>query len=195
MSPESLSAPLKLNVIITSTRPGRVGPPLGTWFAEAAKAHGKFEPVLVDLADFNLPVFDEPKHPRLQQYQHAHTKRWSESVDAADAYAFVTPEYDYFPPSALVNAITFVSREWNYKPAGLVSYGGISGGLRGAQATRSLLSSVKIMPIPEGVPVPMFTQYIDDEGVFRPTDPIAAGAKLMLDELHRWAVALKPMRG
>lgn len=185
---------LQLNVIIASTRPGRAGPSIAAWFHELAKQHGKFEPVLVDLADFDLPVFDEPQHPRLQQYEHDHTKRWSESVASGDAYVFVTPEYDYFTPPSLANALIYLSKEWNYKPAGLVSYGGISGGLRGAQTTRSLLSTLKVMPIPEGVPVPMFSQYIGKDGVFRPSEPIEAGGKLMLDELFRWAEALKPMR-
>ena len=55
---------------------------------------GGFEAALVDLAEFNLPIYDEPKHPVLQQYEHEHTKRWSASVSAADAFVFVTPEYN-----------------------------------------------------------------------------------------------------
>lgn len=186
---------LRLNVIICSTRPGRGGPKVAKWFREIAVEHGKFDAVLVDLADFELPVFDEAKHPRLQQYEHAHTKRWSASVAAADAFAFVSPEYNYFAPPALVNAMTYLFNEWAYKPAGLVSYGGVSGGLRAAQAEKLLMTSLKIMPLPEGVPVHMFSQYIGEDGVFRPTEGIANNAKTMLDELHRWAEALKPMRG
>ena len=186
---------LKLHTIICSTRPGRSGPKVAEWFQSIAAEHGKFESVLVDLADFELPVFDEPKHPRLQQYEHQHTKRWSESVASADAFVFVSPEYNYFAPPSLVNAITYLSKEWHYKPAGVVSYGGISGGLRGAQSERLLFTTVKMMPIPEGVPIPLFSQHIGDDGVFRPTGPVVEGAKLMLGELHRWAEALKPMRG
>ncbi len=185
---------LKLNIIIGSTRPGRVGPKVASWFHELASEHGKFEPVLVDLADFALPVYDEPKHPRLKQYEHEHTKRWSRSVDSADAYVFVTPEYNHTAPASLVNALTYVLQEWAYKPAGLVSYGGISGGLRAAQSERPLLTALKMMPIPEGVPIPLVSQYIGDSGVFVPNDPIVTGAGVMLDELHRWAEALKPMR-
>ncbi|MGH8685396.1 MAG: NADPH-dependent FMN reductase [Nitrosospira sp.] len=59
---------LKLHIIICSTRPGGVGPSTARWFHEFAVRHGKFEAVLVDLADFNLPVFDEPEHPALQHY-------------------------------------------------------------------------------------------------------------------------------
>jgi len=185
---------LRLNIIIASTRPGRNGPKLATWFHDFAAAHGRLEPVIADLADFALPVFDEPKHPRLKQYEHDHTKAWSRSVEAADAFVFVTPEYNYFAPPALVNALTYLSSEWAYKPAGILSYGGISGGLRGAQSEKLLFTTLKMMPIPEAVPVPMYTQYIGEDGVFRPSEPIAAGATLMLDELARWAEALKPMR-
>lgn len=185
---------LKLHTIICSTRPGRIGPKIAGWFHGLAAEHGKFEAELVDLADFDLPVFDEAKHPLMQQYQHEHTKKWAGSVASADAFAFVTPEYDYFPPAALVNAVQFVAREWHYKPAAIVSYGGISGGLRAAQAEKLLFTGVKMMPIPEGVPIPMMTQYVGDDGVFRPTEVIAGGARLALDELYKWAAALKPIR-
>lgn len=76
---------LKLHIIICSTLPGRVGPSIARWFHEFAVRHGKFEAVLVDLADFNLQVFDEPEHPALQHYCHEHTKKWAASVNAADA--------------------------------------------------------------------------------------------------------------
>lgn len=185
----------KLNIIICSTRPGRVGPKIARWFDGYARAHGGFEVELVDLADFALPVFDEPKHPRLGQYEHEHTKAWSRSVASGDAFVFVTPEYDYFAPPALVNALIYLSNEWAYKPAGIVSYGGISGGLRSAQSVKLLLTTLRIMPIPEGVPVPMFSQFIGEDGSFQPSEPISGGAKLMLDELRRWTDALKPMRG
>lgn len=185
--------PLRLNVIICSTRPGRLGPKVASWFHGVAVEHGKFDAVLVDLADFDLPVYDEPKHPRLQQYEHAHTKRWAKSVASADAYAFVTPEYNYFAPPSLVNALTYLSVEWAYKPAGLVSYGGVSGGLRAQQSEKLLLTSLKMMPIPESVPISAFAQYIAPDGTFRPSEQVANGAKTMLDELHRWAAALKPL--
>ena len=114
--------------------------------------------------------------------------------NSADAYVFVTPEYNHTAPASLVNALTYVLQEWAYKPAGLVSYGGISGGLRAAQSEKPLLTALKMMPIPEGVPIPLVSQYIGENGVFEPSEPIATGAGVMLDELHRWAEALKPMR-
>ena len=185
----------KLNVIICSTRPGRVGKPVGDWFFGAAQGHAGFEVELVDLADMNLPIYDEPKHPRLQQYEHEHTRRWAASVDAADAFVFVTPEYNFGPPPSLVNALNYVYVEWNYKPAGFVSYGGISGGMRAVQTEKLTLTTLKMVPILETVLIPMVPQHLDKEsGAFNPTDIHGSSAKAMLDELLRWTNPLKPLR-
>jgi NAD(P)H-dependent FMN reductase len=184
----------RLNIIIGSTRPGRVGPVVAEWFAAFAREHGKFEPDLIDLAAFNLPVYDEPQHPRLRQYEKPHTGEWSKSVDAADAFVFVTPEYNFFAPPALINAIDLVFHEWACKPAGIVSYGGASGGMRSAQMLKLLLTSVKVMPLPEGVAVHNVRGALDASGKVAPTELMTGSAKTMLDELHRWAEALKPLR-
>ena len=187
--------PLKLHTIICSTRPGRIGPHVAQWFHGAAQAHGQFDAELIDLADFNLPVYDEPLHPRLQKYEHAHTRAWSESVNAADAYVFVTPEYNFSAPPALVNALDFVYKEWNYKPAAFVSYGGVSGGLRSVQMAKQIVTALKMMPMTEGVSIPNVATHLDENKTFKPSDLVTASVKPMLDELHRWAEALKPMRG
>ncbi len=184
----------KLNIIIGSTRPGRVGPVVAQWVNEAAREHGKFDVELVDLADFALPLLDEAAHPKAQQYANGPTKRWSSSVAAADAFLFITPEYDYFPPAALVNAVQVLMLEWFYKPAGMVSYGGISGGLRSAQVFRQLLSNVNMHALPQVVPVPNFPQFIDHHGVLHPNEPMKDGLNGLLHELHKWAGALKTLR-
>lgn len=63
----------QLKVIIASTRPGRKGIHVADWFIEALKKYTDFEVEVLDLAEINLPFLDEPKHPRLQQYEHKHT--------------------------------------------------------------------------------------------------------------------------
>ncbi|WP_376099245.1 NADPH-dependent FMN reductase [Roseomonas sp. CCTCC AB2023176] len=186
---------LKLNVIVASTRPGRKGPAVARWIDGYARTHGAFEPVFVDLAEVGLPMFDEAKHPAMRQYEHEHTKRWSAIVGAADAFAFVTPEYNFVPPPSLVNALDFLVHEWGFKPAGIVSYGGVSGGLRAAQALKLQLTALRMMPIPEGVPIPNFASHIREDGAFHSNEMIDTSAKTMLDALHRWATALKPARG
>lgn len=185
---------LKLNVIICSTRPGRIGPSVARWFADYATQNSQFDVELVDLADFKLPVYDEPYHPVTGKYEHAHTKAWSASVAAADAYIFVTPEYNYGPSPAFVNALNYVYREWNYKPCGFVSYGGLSGGMRSVQLAKQLVTTLKMMPMVEGVPVQFAMNMIDDDKVFKSNEQIDKSADTLLAELHRWAQGLKSMR-
>lgn len=184
----------KLHVVICSTRPGRIGPSVARWFQGFAKQHGKFDIELVDLADFNLPMYDEPIHPAQQNYKHEHTKKWSANVAAADAYIFVTPEYNYSPPPSLVNALDYLYREWNYKPCGFVSYGGASGGLRAVQTAKMQITTLKMMPMMEGVMVPMAASLIDKEGQFQSNELIDKSALTLLDELRYWTDGLKAMR-
>jgi len=184
---------LKLHTVIASTRPGRQGAMIAEWFHEAAKAHGNFDAALVDLAAFNLPLYDEPHHPMRRQYEQGHTKSWSASVNAADAFVFVLPEYNYSPPPAFVNALDYLFWEWQYKPVAFVSYGGVSGGLRAAQAARLQASTLKMMPIPEGVALPNFFGQIKD-GKFVGNELNQQGVAATLNELHKWADALTPLR-
>lgn len=186
---------LELQVVIASTREGRQGVGVAAWFMEQARAHGKFDVELIDLKEVNLPLFDEPRHPRFQQYEHKHTRAWSASVQRADAFVFVTPEYDHSAPASLVNAVQYLQREWNYKPVGFASYGGVSGGTRGVQMTKQLVTSVKMMPMVEAVSIPFFTEHFEKEtGEFAPGEVQGKAAMVMLDELLRWAEALRPLR-
>jgi NAD(P)H-dependent FMN reductase len=186
---------LKLKVVIASTRPGRIGLPVGTWFFQRAAAHGNFAVELVDLKEVGLPLLDEPRHPRLRNYEHVHTKAWSAIVDAADAFVFVTPEYNFAAAPSLINALDYLYVEWNYKPAAFVSYGAATGGVRSVHMARQVVCSLKMMPMAESVSIAQVTTLIDKEsGEFRPTEPVEKSVAPMLDELHKWAVALAPMR-
>lgn len=183
----------KLATIAVSTRPGRVGIHVARWMQGVAEAHGGFEARLVDLAEVALPLYDEPKHPRLRDYQHEHTRRWSAIVEEADAFVFVTPEYNYSPSPALLNALDYVFHEWAYKPAAFVSYGGVSGGLRAVQSAKLTLTTLRVVPITEAVVVPFVANQVKD-GAFTPNDIQAKAAPEMLDALARWSDALKVLR-
>jgi NAD(P)H-dependent FMN reductase len=185
---------LRLETIVASTRPGRAGLPIGRWFHEAAERHPAFEARFVDLCEVDLPFIDEPRHPRLQQYQHAHTKEWSAIVAWADAYVIVTPEYNYAPPPSLINALDLLYTEWNYKPVGFVSYGGLSGGTRAVQIAKQIVTALKMMPMVEAVHIPFFNERMENNERFTAADVHETAATNMLDELARWAYALSTLR-
>lgn len=185
----------KLGVIIASVREGRAGRPVADWFTERAHAHGGFDIDVVDLRDVNLPLFAERSHPRLRQYESAHQQAWSARIAGLDAFVFVMPEYNYSTAPALLNALDYLVAEWNYKAVGLVSYGGISGGLRAAQMVKQTVTALKMMPIPEAVPISFVAQAIDkDTGRFKATEAQDRMAAAMLDELTRWTASLATLR-
>ncbi|GAA3535720.1 NAD(P)H-dependent oxidoreductase [Amycolatopsis ultiminotia] len=184
----------KLEIVVASTRPGRIGLPVGQWVAREAQAHGGFAEVeLVDLAEVNLPFFNEPKHPRLGEYEHQHTKDWSAKVAEADAFVFVLPEYNYGFNAELKNALDYLHQEWLYKAVGLVSYGGVAAGTRAAQMLKQVLSAFRMSVVAEAVSIPFVQQFLAD-GTIEPNDVMTTSAKAMFDELARVTTTLAPLR-
>ncbi len=182
-----------LRIIIASTRPGRAGLPVANWFVPVARAHGGFDVEVTDLAELALPFMDEPKHPRFRDYTHEHTRAWSAIVEASDAFVFVMPEYNFGINAPLKNAIDYLHSEWQDKPVGFVSYGGISAGTRAVQMTKQIVSSVKMLPVYDAVYIPFVAGQIA-EGRFTPSEATAQAATALLDELVRVEAVLRPLR-
>jgi NAD(P)H-dependent FMN reductase len=86
---------VRIAIIIGSTRPGRRGVAVGRWVFEQSKQRTDAEFELVDIADYQLPLFDEPKSPVFGKYMKPHTTAWSEKIASFDGYVFVTPEYNH----------------------------------------------------------------------------------------------------
>jgi NAD(P)H-dependent FMN reductase len=189
---ESIMSKPILTIVIGSTRPGRVAPKFAAWFRSRAITHDGFDIELVDLAQLNLPFLDEPSHPRLRQYAHRHTIDWSRIVERADAFVFVTPEYNFGYSAVLKNAIDYLSQEWADKAVGFVSYGGVAGGTRAVQQLKQVVTALKMIPVAESVNLPFFTQFIDDSGTVRPNDVMTRSADAMLDELARITALIRP---
>lgn len=184
---------LKLMVIIASTRPTRVGGAVGAWIADQVRQAGGWDVTVADLREIDLPLMNEPKHPRFADYQFEHTKRWSAMVAAQDAYIMVFPEYNHSYTAPLKNAIDYLMQEWAHKPVGLVSYGGVSAGLRSAQALKPVLAALRMIPLSEAVSIPAVSEHVQD-GVFVPYDSAISSTTTMLEQLHRWSLAMGSLR-
>lgn len=183
-----------LIIISATVRPGRKGPVIGSWITEIAKASGNFDVEYIDLGELALPMMDEPNHPAMQKYEHAHTRNWSAKIDRVDAFIFVTGEYDFGYPAPLRNALEYLDKEWGYKAAGIVSYGGVSAGTRAANALKNDLATFKVVPLYEMVNIPFFTEWIDENNIFKPSDISVKAAEAMLKELVRWTKGLKTIK-
>jgi len=183
-----------LKIITSTVRPGRKGPLVANWINNLAIKQEGFKVELLDLGEINLPLMNEPNMPVQKKYQHEHTKRWSAKIEEADLFIFVTGEYDFNYPAPLRNAIEYLFHEWQYKAAGIVSYGGVSAGTRASNSLKADLASMKVVPLPESVNFPFFTQNIKEEGVFEPNETSIKAAEVMFKELIRWTKGLKLIR-
>jgi len=190
--PGQMNAP-RIAIVTGSTRPGRVNEAIARWVFSLTASRSDAEFELVDIADYGLPLLDEPLPPSLGRYSQAHTKRWAAKVATFDAYVFVTPEYNHGIPGALKNAIDFLYAEWNNKAAAFVSYGG-TGGVRAVEQLRLVMAELMVADVRAHVSLSMFTDF-ENFSVFKPHARHAAELGVLLDQLIAWGRALKPLRG
>lgn len=184
-----------LKIISSSIRPGRKGPVVAEWIAGLAKKSGLFNVEVFDLGEINLPLMNEANHPAMQQYQHDHTKAWSARISEADAFIFVTAEYDYSYPAPLKNALEYLIHEWAYKAAGVVSYSvGSFAGVRALANLKADLLSLKVVSIAESVTIPSLLEQIDENGKMQANEIVSKSAELMLQELARWTKGMTMIR-
>lgn len=189
----TVSEPLRVAVVIGSTRQGRFGPVVAKWLLGHADQRADMDTDLVDLlatpVPQALPGFGAPVADADLALLGAVTPR----LAAADAFVIVTPEYNHSYPGTLKNAIDWHNQQWHAKPVGFVSYGGIAGGLRAVEHLRPVLAELHAVTIRNTVSFHGYGEKFDQDG--RTTDPAADGAaKSMLDQLAWWAHALREAR-
>ncbi len=183
-----------LLIVNGSIREGRIGAPIGEWVKSAAETDGRFSVDYADLAQLQLPLMDEPNHPRLKKYTHAHTIAWSERVAAADGFIFLFPEYNYSYSAPIKNAIDYLHSEWNRKPVGFVNWGGNSGGTRAQVALRVVVTALGLVLTKGNVEINFPQRQVSDEGTFEPNEQQRLVLGSQLSEIVKLSEALAPLR-
>lgn len=183
---------LNIGVIVGSTRPGRKAPAVADWVMDVAGMRGDAIYELVDIADFDLPLLDEPVPPSQGQYTKPHTQAWAARIASFDGFVFVTPEYNHGTSGALKNAIDFLYKEWNNKAAGFVGYGSV-GGARAIESLRLVMGELMVADVRAQVMLSLFTDFAD--GKVNPPERQVEALDAMLDQVVAWSRALQPLRG
>ncbi len=176
---------MKLAIIIGSVREGRFGPTVANWFASQARAHDEFDVDVIDLAGMDFPP---------SMASSSDSEDFARRIDAADAVVVVTPEYNHSYPGPLKTAIDSLGRQWHAKPVGLVSYGGISGGLRSIEPLRVVFAELHAMTIRDTVSFHGAWGQFDEAGQPRDPEGVNGAARVMLDQLAWWALAISEAR-
>ncbi|GAA1978443.1 NAD(P)H-dependent oxidoreductase [Catenulispora subtropica] len=181
--------PLRVAVIIGSTRDGRFGPRVASWFTEqAADSHPDLDLDVIDLAEADLPLtmsgFGRPRPAAVEDL--------APRLAGADAFVVVTPEYNHSFPAALKNAVDWYSAEWRNKPVAFVSYGGLSGGLRAVQHLRQVFIELQAVPIRDSVSFHEYWgQFAEDGSWPRPAEARDRAVRSLLDQLTWMGATLR----
>lgn len=185
---------INAGIIIGSTRPGRKAEAVATWVYEQAQKRGDASYELVDIADYNLPLLDEPLPPSRGNYQKEHTKRWASKIASLDAFVFVTPEYNHGTSAALKNALDFLYAEWKDKVAAFVGYGSVAGA-RAIEHLRAYAAELQMAHVRQQVGFLLASDFENNTTFKTPQAKHEQALKTMLDQLVRWGTALKSVRG
>ena len=189
----------KLQVIVGSTRESRNADLVVPWVIDRAARREAFEVEVLDLRDWPLPIFAEHMGTLGNfidpPYSAPIVKQWNKKIAEADAYLFITPEYNHSIPSVLKNAIdnVFASFAFRNKPAAFVGYSiGIAAGTRAVEHLALVAIEVELVPLRNTVLIPKVQQAFANG---EPVDPDAEVAlSILLDDLAWWSTALEQAR-
>nr|AEM44224.1 reductase [uncultured bacterium] len=182
--------PLRLAVIVSSNREGRFGHVVGDWFAGEARRRDDVVVDVIDLADHELPTsLSREPSPEVAES----LSKISPRLAQADTFVVVTPEYNHSFPASLKNVLDWHHTEWQAKPVGFVSYGGLSGGLRAVEQLRPVFAELHAVTVRDVVSFHMAWERFGEDGAPK-DDASVAAAKVLLDQLGWWGNALREAR-
>jgi NAD(P)H-dependent FMN reductase len=193
---------MKVQIIIGSTRPGRVTDRVGKWVAAEAKTLPQTEVEVLDLADYPMPFLDEPISPQFNPDRKPTpvVQKWISKLAEADAYILVTPEYNRSYSAVLKNALDYVDHQMARKPVALVAHGS-TGGAQAVAHLRGVIPGLLAVTVPRATfLIGWASALVDEAGNLNeemksnPRGP-QTSLKAMLDDLKWYSDALATARG
>lgn len=191
--PNPLRSIVKIGIVLGSTRPGRLGTVVAEWVAKQAAQRDGADYEVVDVAEYDLDLLDDPVVPGAanREYANDKTRRWGATVDELDGFVFVTPEYNHGVPAALKNAFDVLGPEWRKKAVGFVAYGA-DGGVRAVEQWRTIIANMAMLDARSQVSLSLFTDF--GEAGFVPLDRREGELAGLFDELEALTAAAHELR-
>ena len=183
---------MKIQIIIGSVREGRASKPVSDWVHQQLMGRDDFKVEVVDLKEWDLPMFAEAKSPAAGDYQNPIQARWAQKIAEADGYIFISPEYNHSFTGALKNALDYLYNEWNRKPATFVTFGGVSGA-RSVEQLRLVLVELRMAPLRDAVHISGLWGKLKD-GAFHADDKDLKQLDTAATQLSWWTSSLKKAR-
>jgi len=189
----------KIAVVIGSTRETRFADKPAQWMLKQAQARDDMTAELVDLRDFDLPLFDEPASNKWMPSSDPKAIAWQKKIAEYDGYIFVVAEYNHSITGALKNALDQAYNEWNRKPMGTIGYGGL-GAARAVEHLRGIGVELAMVPVHGAVHIAggdfMAVHPLGQNGPIEEIEGhLMAGATDLLDDMVWWAKATMAAKG
>ena len=176
---------LTIGIIVGSTRQGSVGGQVGQWIFDHAKARKGVTYQLIEVADYQLPLFGEVEAK-------TQSTKWNQTLQGCDGFIFATAEYNHSITASLKNALDYAKETWNNKAAGIVSYG-FAGGARAAEHLRTILGELQIADVRQHVLLSLVHDMDQEKGLM-PQPHQVKSLLIQFDQVEAWAKALKTLR-
>lgn len=188
---------LKIKIILASVREGRFGDKVAKWVLDMVSENKNVEAEILDLKEYQLPMFAEPVSPMYIQgeYRTPEINRWAQKIADADGFIIVTPEYNHGYPASLKNNLDYLFKEWNKKPVTFVAYGS-AGGARSVEQLKQVVVQLQMVPARNAVHILNPWLLTNEDGSLKAgvLDGYVDPAKHMLEEIVWLTEALKNAR-
>lgn len=193
-----VTAKPKIALIIGSTRAARFADVPAQWMLRQAQARDDLEVELLDLRDFNLPLFDEIASSAHVPSQSPEAVRWQQALERFDGFIFVVAEYNHSLTGALKNALDQAYSGWGRKPFTAIGYGGV-GAARAIEHLRLIGIELHMVSTHAAVHIgggDFFAIFpaVGNQPIETIEQNLLPSAKTALDELAWWARATMTAR-
>lgn len=180
---------MKIGIIAGSTRDNRLGERVFKWVTANAEAISGWELELLDLREFDLPMYHDERQPSEMKgdYPESSVANWSQKIADCDGFVIITPEYNHGLPAPLKNALDWLYPEWNDKVAALIGYSnGNGGGIRAVEQLRLTLAHLGVATCQQVTTIARAQDHFDEAGQAK-DDVFNGSLKRELDQLDKWA--------
>lgn len=191
-----MTQPLKIAIILSSTREGRFSDAALAWFEPIARAQEGWQVEVLDLRAAALPFFDEPVPPAAKAPAHPAAQAWGARLKEFDGFIVLTAEYNHSITAALKNAFDYAFEGWAKKPIGAVGYGGV-GAARAVEHLRLIAINFGMVPVAAAVAIAGgdFAALSKGEKSFADLPYLDGSAKALIADMDWWGRATKAARG
>lgn len=189
------TTPIKVKVILGSTRPNRFSEIAGDWVADQLATRKDMDVELLDLREYPMPFFEEPisTSAKKEPFKNEAVARWTAKIADGDAYVVIAPEYNHAYPAVLKNALDYVYQEWNNKPVAFVAYGSAMGA-RVVEQLRLVAVELQMAPIRSAIHIPWDAVVAARENPAPAFAPFSERLSGLADQLAWWGQALRAAR-